>query len=658
MSLSFQKLNPVLVRDPRTILENTRDYAILKSGSQTTWKAWTTTSISQSSMQFSCPPPSGSVIVDRKIYFYLTARLVFTGIPPVGQSIIMPNRDAPRAYPIASSIDTLQISINNQSVSMNMADIIQALLHFNTDARLKNHDYSMTPTYPDQSQNYSDLFGDIRNPLASYGDANDESVTPRGGFPFVIVSNPIQAVAGTTLTAIVDCAFCEPLWLSPFYFGCENGSGFYNVNTMDFNISFLNQLGNRLWSHDSNGGTNVISSVSVAFGGQVGGPTSFGNNTAGPLPLMLIQYITPQETQILSPNMALSYSYFDINRYPTDYGSAVPAYPAPASTITISSSNIQLSSVPRRLYIYVRQRNADLYASPSNTDTYFQISNVNIQFLNKSGLLSNATPQQLYEMSVKNHCNMSWTQWSGGPVYPTGAFPNPPFPPPVTPVVPTLGTIGGIVAVEFASDIGLESLMCPGVLSQCMLQVTVTATNISNNPTPISPTLYLVPVLEGVFCIEGLGRAGTQIGVISSQDILDAQSSPFISYNDVQSVNGGDIWSGLKDFGQKLLSGLRTAHDFIKEHKLLSTGLSAIPHPIAQTASKVAQTFGYGEGGVANSWTEFLHEHGHKGYSREQLVRMYHQQMGSGEGMHEYGRGVLVGGGARMSRNSLRDRLR
>ena len=55
MSLSYERLQCVEVRDPRTILENKREYAILRAGSQTTFKTFTTTSISQSSIQFSCP---------------------------------------------------------------------------------------------------------------------------------------------------------------------------------------------------------------------------------------------------------------------------------------------------------------------------------------------------------------------------------------------------------------------------------------------------------------------------------------------------------------------------------------------------------------------------------------------------------------------------
>jgi hypothetical protein len=623
MSLSFQKLNPILVRDPRTIVDNMRDYAILKSGSQTTWKQFTTTSVSTSSIQFSCPPPSGGVLVDRKLYFYLPMRITLTGVPPAAATIIRPNQDAPRAYPIASIIDTIQASINNQSVTVNMADIVHALLHYNTDAKLKNHDYSMAPSYPDQSQNYSDLNGSNRSPLMGYDNNGDETVSARGGFAYwTVVANP--AGNGTTpVTAVIDIAVCEPLFLlSPYFWGCGNSSAFFNVTTMDFNITFLGNAAYRAWSHDPSGvtgtqlGTGVTnnsSTIQFSNFGSSPAPFSFSQLGLGAAPLMLFQYITPQESQVLSPNMAISYPYFDVPRYPTDWGSAVN----PNAQVTIPSNNIQLNSIPRRLYIYVRMKNQDLFSSPSNTDTFFQINNVNVQFQNKSGLLANANMDQLYEMSVKNHCNMTWTQWSGGSVYVnnTLAF--------------KVGTMGGVLCIEFATDIGLESLDAPGKLGQFMLSVQVTCTNI-NQTLPINPTLYLVPVLEGVFTIEGLGRSSTNVGVISSKDILDSQSRPFVNYNDVESVNGGDFLSGLKDFGRKLVSGLKTVHDFIKDQHLISKGLSFIPHPGAQIASKAAETLGYGEGDY--------------GY-------------GEGEGVLIGGEGVSIGG-RRMGRSELRKRLR
>jgi hypothetical protein len=578
MALSFEKLNTVLVRDPRTIVTNSRDYAILKSGSQTTWKQYTTTSVSSSSIQFSCPPPSGGVFVDRKQYLYLPVRLTFTGVPPNNATLLRPNQDAPRAYPISSAIDTLQATINNQSVSVNIADIVHALMHFNTDEKVMNLDYSTFPALQDQSQNYSDLLGAIRSPLQGYGDSNDYSVMGRGGFAnYNIVSNPVgNGVA--SVTAIVDCAFCEPLFLSPFYWGRGNASAFFNVTTMDFNITFLGNAANRFWSHDPSGvsGT-VITSSSAQFNNFTGTPFSFNTQGMGNVPLMFFQYITPQETQILSPQMSVTYPFFDLPRYPSDFPPI-----APNGTAQLTSNNIQLSSIPRRLYVFVRNNNSTLYSNASYTDTFMQINNVSIQFQNKSGLLSSASMSQLYQMSVKNHCSMSWTQWSGGPVHVAGGFTK-------------YGTIGSVLCIEFATDIGLDSLDAPGKLGQYMLQLQVNVTNV-NQTESVNPTLYLVPVLEGTFTIEGLGRASTNIGVITSQEILDAQSRPFVNYKDVESVNGGDFLSGLRDFGNRLWNGLKQVHNFVKDNRLISQGLDAFP--MTKPFAPIAKSLGYGHGGV------------------------------------------------------------
>jgi hypothetical protein len=437
----------------------------------------------------------------------------------------------------------------------------------------------------------------------------------RGAFPYTIVSN-------TATSAVVDMVVTEPLFLSPFYWGHANGSGFYNVNTMDFNITFLSQAGNRIWSHDavSSGVPTTITSVSAQFGNFTGAPFSYAGLTTQPL--MLFTYITPNETQILPYNMPITYPYFDVQRFPTDGSSTDPGV-----ITSISSNNIQLNSIPRRMYLYIRERNQDLYSTPNNPDTYFSIENISLQFQNKNGLLASASKQQLYEMSVKNHCNMNWTQWSGGP---TNA------PPPLIgpPVSVQYGTIGSIICIEFATDIGLDSIEAPGKLGQYMLQVNVTkCINVSNRT--IVPTLYIVIVSEGSFTIEGLGKASTNIGVISSQDILDARQSPFMNYRDVEDINGGNFFSGLKDFGQKLLPILRRGNEILRQSQAVSKGLSLIPHPYAQIGSQVAKAVGYGEGeGVLV---------GGCGYCGT------HQCM--------CGSGGVVLGGKRLSRAALKKRL-
>jgi hypothetical protein len=156
---------------------------------------------------------------------------------------------------------------------------------------------------------------------------------------------------------------------------------------------------------------------------------------------------------------------------------------------------------------------------------------------------------------------MSWAEWSGELQQSTGInFIG----------GPAIRGAGGIVAVEFACDLGLDDLEAPGKLGQYMLQVTAQCTNIS--PIAIIPTMYIIVVSEGTFTIEGLGKACTNLGVISSQDILNCKSNPFYNYNDVQNVNGGNFWDSLKNIGSRVYRTL-------KEHgpEILSLVKKTIP---------------------------------------------------------------------------------
>lgn len=568
MSLNLPQLKPIEVRDPRTIAKEMHNYPVMKGASQVTYKQYTTTSISNSSLQYSCPPPSANYFVDRKIYHYVPVRLTFTGVPPNGQTLLQPNRDAPRQYGLSQAVDTYNLTINNYSTSVNSADITSALLRYNNDNLLKNHQYSCTPSYPDQSQLYSSLVGSIRNPLAGYGDSTDESLQSRGGFEnYFIISNPVSNGVNS-VTAVVDIAFMEPLFLlSPAYWGHEETHPFIHVNTIDLNVTFLNQAVNRFWSRDE---TNTpLTSLSYVMGGLANGPTSFGNTT-GNQPLLLFCYLSPQETQDIPRNMPLSYRFYDIQRFTTDIGSI-----GAGSSAVVQSNNVQLSSIPRKMFVFARKRNNDLFASPTNTDTFLQIQKVNIQYMNKTGLLNSANMNQLYQISQKNGCSMSWTQWSGGPVYASGSFSQ------------SYGTVGSILCLNFGEDIGLQSLQSAGKLEHNTLQVEVTLANTSS--AQINASLYIVVINEGVYNIMNVGDSQAKIGVLSSQDILDASQEGHYNYADLRDWQGGDFLGDVKQFFTSTIPKL------LQQSKLASNLATLVP-VVGPQLSKSIRNLGYGEG--------------------------------------------------------------
>lgn len=595
MSLSYQKLTPILVEDPVTQVNAVQSYAVLQGGSKVSWKAYTSTSISQSSIQFSCPPPSGNIIVDRLQQVTLPVRLTFTGRLVASNGAFVPNstllnagRDSPRRFAFSSALDTLQVGINNDSVAINMSDIIQALSLYNTSDRLEAREYSMTPSYRDQSFNYSDLVGDERNPLGRYGNGSPDHPSPRGGFSFTVVSNPVVAPTtgnGTAATAVVDMVITENLFLSPFFWGCEckDIQGFYNVNAMDFNLTFLTQAGFRMWSHadgaiatsGANTVTSVIDTISVQFNAFSSPAFSYNNSQ----PQMLFKYMTPNilTKQMLNPLLPITYPYFDVTRFPTSIGTI--AYGSGVNQV--QSNNIQLNQIPRRMYIFARPSNTVLQARADITDTFLVINNVSIQFANQSTLLSSATQAQLYMLNCKNHTEQSWQEFSGLPVQ-NSAFLG------TTGTAP-FGTTGGPLCLEFGTDIQLDGDEAPGLSGQYQIQVQVGLSNMNSGGQwdALDMTLYLVFINEGSLTITGTGSAQHQLGVLSKMDILEAQKRPGVNYRTLQEVNGGDFLDSLGNFASRV-------NDFFKNSKLISTVSSLFPHPAAQIGSQVAKNLGYG----------------------------------------------------------------
>jgi hypothetical protein len=600
MSLSYQKLTPVLVTDPVTDVTDVNSYAVLQGGSKISWKAFTSTAIAASSIQFTACPPSANVITDRAIRATIPIRLTFNGTITTSNgsyapvtSLLNAGLDAPRFLPLAGSLETLQVNINNDSISIPMSDVIHPLTRYNINEHLRTHEYSTSLSYPDQSFNYADLVGTNRNPLANYGDSIDGTAIPRGGYPFTVVSNPgvTATTGGVATTAVVDLYVTEYLYLSPMYWGCATNDcqGFYNVNSMDLNLNFLGQAGFRMWSHcplvSTSGAITVtsnITSISVQFNGFTSPAFSYPQN----FPQMLFKYLTPNilTKEILSPTKAITWPYFNVQRYPTDIG----AVSYGMSPTPLSSNNIQLSSIPRRIYIFARPTNAVLQSRCDLTDCYLVLNNVSVQWANQNTLLSSASQVQLYDINVKNHSSQSWSSWSGL------GLNNSAFPPSVN--ADMYGGVGSILCLEMGTDIQLDGDEAPGLSGQYQLQVQAYMQNLNSSGAwdNIPMTLYIITISEGTFTIPGIGSAQHQDAPLSKGDILDSQSQPGVNYRKVQSLNGGDFLSSLRDFGN-------TINDFLKRTKIISTVSGLIPHPIAQGISSAARNLGYGddEGGVA-----------------------------------------------------------
>jgi hypothetical protein len=591
MSLAYIPQLPIKVIDPLLETADVLGTAVVQGPSMINYKQFSSTSISASSIGFTCNPPSASTLVDRLQYVSIPVRLTMTGrcissngafVAPT--SLLNINHDALRKLPIQSALETLQCTLNGDSITQNSSDIIHALSGYYETDELRNGVFSMAPSMRDQSANYEDLVGFERNPLASWGDSQQGSSEPRGAFSKMkIVSNVAVASttgAGSAVTAIVDCVITEPLYMSPFYIGCQDGDkqAFHNLTDFSANFNFLSQAGYRMWSHSAGAvatsGANTIKTVIDSIGVQFNNfSPAFSFMGADATPQMYFKYLSPNmlSNTKLGPLIPQSYPYFDVNRYVTD----IPLLTYAAGNTVVQTNNVQLSTIPRKIYIYARPSNNSLQTRADLTDSYFGIENISVQFENSSALLSSANKKQLYLIDQKNHNGVSYNQWSAEGVY-------------VNDFVNKVPTSGNPLCIDLGTQLPLmDASLAPGVNGSFNLQIAVTLRNHNSglqwDTVPFS--LYLVTVQEGVLTIASAGSAQHQIGIISKEDVLMAQEQAGVSYN--RAAEGGDLWSSLKNLGSNV-------NDFLKSTKIISTIGKAIPLPFAQGVGQFADNLGYG----------------------------------------------------------------
>lgn len=508
MSNVATPIEPVGIVMPEIALNQKREYGVLKGPMITNWEAITTTSYNNEGFLLSYKVPDFDTIVDRTFFLSQPVTISFTGTSPPGQNIIQTGTDAFRSFPIASITNSIKLTIDTADVSMDTSEVIQPLLRSSLCTELLEKGYSMTPTSFDQTQEYVDLVGAIRNPLGGYSDSIDGAATGRGSFPIeVLTNNPTAA----TITA----RFTEPLFVSPTTHGDDRLPGLVGIQNLTLNMRYNNLT--RIWSHMGGTTASTITSITVTIG----------------QPTWHIKTYKPKETMYI-PRIS-HYSYYEVIRQSTDLGSSV----APNAGVDIISGTYTFTSVPHKLLIYVRERLSD--RTYLTTDTYFSIDAITAQWGNHSGLLSSATQRDLYEISRRNGVDLSWIQWSGGPTDSMKATSN-----------INIGTVGSILILRPGEDFGLGSIAdAPGVGGQYQIQIRVRCTN-RNQARSIFPSLYMIGITEGVFEVADR-RSTVFTNPLTPEDVVmcKVETNKHYTYSGMQklAVGGnifGDIWNRAK----------------------------------------------------------------------------------------------------------------
>ena len=532
------------------------EYGIQQGAAQKTYQQFVATSPSNSALIFNIQVPSENVVVGRDVL--IQTGLTFTITVP---STLAPDVDdvcpqwgnslALQAFPLASIMNTATAQINNTTVSANLIDILPQLLRMNNTRELLRYN-SMTPSLPDMAYaNYSDGLGANNSPLEPYGTCSfDVDQVSRGSFPCVVQynqftagggyvsSSPIVATAGNYFQVVVQTIVTEPLFLSPFTWGNPefNAQGLLGINNMNFTFNIDSNLKRLVSSGAFSAGG---SSMSIAAGGSLyaGGVVTqttanlfttlgvVGTQSALSNPLMLFKFLSTQPSDLLQTKNVCP--YLDTPRYLTSTQASAPL--ASGSSTSIQSANLQINQIPDSFLIVARKpMNSQ---NMGDSATFLKINSISINFNNQSGLLSSATPQDLWKMSSKNGCNQSWLEW-GGVAFASndlGTLNGP------------VATTGSLLVINPAYDLSLPSYLSCGSLGNYNLQFTLNVTNQTNQS--FAPEIVIIALNSGIFMTQQ-GVSSVYTGILTKEMVESTSrrhEAGYVSSIEAERMVGGSM---------------------------------------------------------------------------------------------------------------------
>ena len=547
MSNDFKK---VLLKDDRLMVTDSVNYAVLKGGQNVVCSTQPAISQSTSALTFNIQVPSEQTVVDRRVMWAMTTSLQFTH----ANANIVYGRDVCLApFPNHQLCSTLQATINNNSTSINIRDVLPALLKLEEGRELQR--FSGTcPTASDVYYNYVDHQDQPNNTTGSFNVLTSELVNPRGAFYGYNITTPGTAAnVGINMSRqgagpyvyTITYSTAEPLICPPFLWGApiSNTAGMYGIQNMNLVCNFIN--GNRairFLTTNSNVPADLTGSVTIS---------SIQNSR------LLLNYLTPHPSDLMPARNVVP--YMEYPRYFSSPGTDLQGQ----NVATLVSNTYNLNQIPDKLVIFARlPSSTTLY--PSSADTFFVIQSISINFNNNAGILSSATMADLYRYSVEAGSNQSWHEFCGQVFEGAGSSNSvqttattAPNNGQATGTPVATPTVGSVLVLDFARHIQLiEDYYAPGSLGNFQVQFSVNVFNQTPaNTTPIpKPDLVLITVNSGVFVTER-GQSSVYTGILTKQDVLDASQQEPYSQMMIKRKVGGSHLDGGKALPKRILPG-------------------------------------------------------------------------------------------------------
>lgn len=534
--------------DPRLTIGSQKQVEIRKGAARATTQRTTASSVSNSQLVFNVQLNSANnTIVDPYCYLEIPIIVTITG-GTAGTTVqqYVDNNFALRQYPLASVMSSCQVQINNQSVSSNPSQFIHQLSQFQDFLSGKGEAalQSIVPIMPDQSPAYNDLLGSAASPLNGYAAGRLHYSSSRGEF-----NSDFITVTGTTGTWQFTTTIREPIF-NPLleYDPAKKREGIPYVNLMNIQCNFLSYLSGMFSLNAAACPLATITSVNI--------------NSA-----TLVQTWLTVPLTMSMPDLALrSFNSIVCNQTNQTAFSA-------SEQRTIQSQSYSVNQIPKKIWLYVceSQTSKDTATGYTKADFCFSIESVSILWNNNANLMANMSAADLYNSCMASEGSaMTYVQ--------------------------SRKFTGAVLCLDPAKLFGLQDDQAPGLIGNFQFQVQVQCTNISGGS--VTPVMFVDWALDTLMTIDKSGTTNLVQGFLKPEDVLNANKLPAHAASFAESdIYGGSFWDKVKEYASKALG-------FVRDNKLISKGLAALPQTAAY--APVAAQLGFGNGGRRTSRKEML----------------------------------------------------
>lgn len=568
MSYAFADLKPVKVPDPRIDIRPLKKYLFQQPANVVTYKEFTTGSYSNSSVSFTATPPNPNVIISPLVYIHTPADLIIDFKKKTGTNANPANQDpfpgtefflssdkkiVPRQFPISSVIQTLSIKLNTDTTTVTLNDYIHALGRYYCDDAIRAYEMSACPMQPDFFQKYNDAmgitgpnpvtalydegtanvqvgtkshnYGTNRSPFQAYGANTNEST--RGSYKPLSVT-----YADPTTTAKYE--FDEPLFVSPLSSGKYTEMGLIQIQTFDLNVTWDTARLSRMFSMDK---VSIMTKLEHVDNNNHYYPQDLNPIVKLGSPKLKFIYMTPHINYPIPQQ--ISYEFSDISRHTQDVPVPVPGWdidaPLPNSDnnggkTEITSNNIQLSSIPKKVYIFVRRNNDTL--SHYTADAFARIHRISIDFNATSGIMASASELDLWRMSCDNGARISWDAWR------------------------YYG--GSVLCIDFGKNIGLSAQQAVGMLGTYNFSFKLEFSNI--NTEEMKMQMFTIFESVGILSVQDQ-KIIKQIGILSPNDVVDSDEIAQGDAKVIEAIHGGNFLTGVKNLYSSARNFAKKAKD-------------------------------------------------------------------------------------------------